>query len=297
MANLLEDIQCASSDTRPPMLDRTDFASWQQRIRLYYQGKENGVNILKSIDEGPFQMGTIRDTIAEGTKGAHQLGPERARVYSRFNLGDLTSFYLRIRIVQDGRVVVQNVQCRHNRGQANNARGVGEVGYGGALNKVGNANPGQARQIKCYNCNYMGHIARNCTQPKRPQNSKYFKDNMLLMQAQENGVALDEEKLLFIAGGQDNVIDEDVDEQPVQDLALNVDNIFQADDCDAFDSDVDEAPTAHTMFMENLSSADHVYDEASLSYDSNILSEVPDHDNYQDAVCEHHEVHEMHDDV
>ncbi|GKF57306.1 hypothetical protein Tco_0170843 [Tanacetum coccineum] len=38
---------------------------------------------------------------------------------------------------------------------------------------------------------------------------------MLLMQAQENGVALDEEQLLFIAGGQDNAIDEDVDEQPV----------------------------------------------------------------------------------
>ncbi|GKF53719.1 hypothetical protein Tco_0160629, partial [Tanacetum coccineum] len=45
-------------------------------------------------------------------------------------------------------------------------------------------------------------------------------------------------------------------------LALNVDNVFQADDCDAFDSDVDEAPTAQTMFMDNLSSADPVYDEA-----------------------------------
>ncbi|GJS43478.1 hypothetical protein Tco_0568521 [Tanacetum coccineum] len=47
MANLSEDIQCAGSDTRLPMLDRTDFASWQQRIRLYFQGKENEVtNIL-----------------------------------------------------------------------------------------------------------------------------------------------------------------------------------------------------------------------------------------------------------
>ncbi|GJR58990.1 hypothetical protein Tco_1501152 [Tanacetum coccineum] len=62
---------------------------------------------------------------------------------------------------------------------------------------------------------YIGHIARNCTQPKRPQNSKYFKDKMLLMQAQENRVALDEEQLLFIASGQDSAIDEDVDEQPV----------------------------------------------------------------------------------
>ncbi|GKD14983.1 hypothetical protein Tco_1199390 [Tanacetum coccineum] len=110
--------------------------------------------------------------------------------------------------------------------------------------RVMNVNPSQARQIKCYNCNGIAHIARNYTQPKRPQNSKYFKDKMLLMQAQENGVALDEEQLLFTAGGQETVVDEDVDEQPVQDLTLNVDNIFQADDCYAFDSDVDEDPTA-----------------------------------------------------
>ncbi|GJT68614.1 retrovirus-related pol polyprotein from transposon TNT 1-94 [Tanacetum coccineum] len=183
---------------------------------------------------------------------------------------------------------------RQIRGQGNNARGASAAGYGGAQNRVGNANPGQARQVKCYNCNGIGHIARNYTQPKRLQNSEYFKDKMLLMQAQENGVALDEEKLLFITGGQDNAIDEDMDEQPVQDLALNVDNVFQAD---AFDSDVDEAPMAQTMFMTNLSSADPVYDEAGPSYDSDILSEVHDHDYYQDAVCEHHEEHEMHDDV
>ncbi|GKF87408.1 hypothetical protein Tco_0258285, partial [Tanacetum coccineum] len=59
-----------------------------------------------------------------------------------------------------------------------------------------------------------------------------------------------------------------------KDLALNVDNVFQADDCDAFDSDVDEAPMAETMFMANLSSVDPVYNEAVPSYDSDILSEV-----------------------
>ncbi|GKE87832.1 hypothetical protein Tco_1565307, partial [Tanacetum coccineum] len=122
-----------------------------------------------------------------------------------------------------------------NRGKGNNARGAGAAGYGGAQNRVGNANPGKAKQ---------------------------------------NGVALDEEQLLFIAGGQDNVIEEDVDEQPVQDLALNVDNVFQANECDAFDFNVDEAPTAQTIFMANLSSADPVYDKAGPSYDSDILSEV-----------------------
>ncbi|GKF79034.1 hypothetical protein Tco_0234602, partial [Tanacetum coccineum] len=31
MSSMQEDIQCVGSDTRPPMLDRTDFESWQQR--------------------------------------------------------------------------------------------------------------------------------------------------------------------------------------------------------------------------------------------------------------------------
>ncbi|GKG31829.1 hypothetical protein Tco_0426779, partial [Tanacetum coccineum] len=81
-----EDIQCAGSDTRPPMLDRTDFESWQQCIRLYCLGKDNGENIMKSITEGPFtegpfQMGTMRDTLTEGGEGALHLGPECARVF------------------------------------------------------------------------------------------------------------------------------------------------------------------------------------------------------------------------
>nr|GEV90128.1 retrovirus-related Pol polyprotein from transposon TNT 1-94 [Tanacetum cinerariifolium] len=128
-----------------------------------------------------------------------------------------------------------------------NLRGGGAAGYGGVQNRVGNANLGQARQVKCYNCNGTGHIARNCTQPKRPQNFEYYKDKMFLMQAQENEVALDAEQLLFLAGGQDNAFDDDVDEKP----ALMVE----------------------TMFIANLSSANPVTDEAGPSYDSDILSE------------------------
>nr|GEV59445.1 retrotransposon protein, putative, Ty3-gypsy subclass [Tanacetum cinerariifolium] len=81
------------------------------------------------------------------------------------------------------------------------------------------------------------------------------------------------------------------------DLALNVDNVFQADDCDAFYFDVDESPMAQTMFMANLSSANPVNDEAGPSYDSNILSEVHNHDYYQDAIYEYHEDHVMHENI
>ncbi|GJW68327.1 hypothetical protein Tco_0122751 [Tanacetum coccineum] len=80
MSSMQEDIQCADSDTRPPMLDRTDFEFWQQRIRLYCLGKDNGENIMKSIKEGPFHMGTVSDVITGGTEGAVQQGSVRARV-------------------------------------------------------------------------------------------------------------------------------------------------------------------------------------------------------------------------
>nr|GEV24307.1 hypothetical protein [Tanacetum cinerariifolium]GEX82596.1 hypothetical protein [Tanacetum cinerariifolium] len=215
-----------------------------------------------------FGWGTLRETLTKGTEGLPK------DIYSLINhYTDAKDIWDNVKMllegseltkedresqlnqatIQDGKVVVQNVHGRQNRGQGNNTRGAGATSYGGAQNRVGYANPGQARPIKCYNYNGIGHLAKNCTQPKRPQNLEYFKDKMLLMQAQKNGVALNEEQLLFIAGGQDNAVDEDADEQPVQDLVLNVDNMFQADDCNAFDSDVDEALTAQTMFMENLS--------------------------------------------
>ncbi|GJW68096.1 hypothetical protein Tco_0122520 [Tanacetum coccineum] len=69
MANLSEDIQSADSDTRPPMLDRSDFESWQKRIRLYCLDKDNGENILQSIDEGSFKMGNFRETLVDGVQG------------------------------------------------------------------------------------------------------------------------------------------------------------------------------------------------------------------------------------
>ncbi|GJS66276.1 hypothetical protein Tco_0680840 [Tanacetum coccineum] len=111
------------------------------------------------------------------------------------------------------------------------------VGYGRAQNRVGNANPGQARQVKCYNCNGVCHITRNCTQPKHVQELES------ILQRQDVADASSREWDMLSRG-----------------------IVFQADDCDAYDSDVDEAPTAQTMFMANLSSADPVRDEAEVFY-------------------------------
>ncbi|GJU04870.1 retrovirus-related pol polyprotein from transposon TNT 1-94 [Tanacetum coccineum] len=58
---------------------------------------------------------------------------------------------------------------------------------------------GQARVVKCYNCQGEGHIARQCTQPKRPRNDAWYKEKAMLADAQEAGQILDEEKLAFLA--------------------------------------------------------------------------------------------------
>ncbi|GJU93117.1 hypothetical protein Tco_1317873 [Tanacetum coccineum] len=387
MANLSEDIQCTGSDTRPPMLDRTDFASWQQRIRLYCRGKENGVNILKSIDEGPFQMGMFRETLAEGTEGA--LGPERPRVYSDLSHEDKDRYNADIRATNfllqglpkdiyslinhdtDAKDIWDNVKMllegskltkedrksqlmQLNFKFVNNMlpewgrfvtavklnRGLRDSNYDQLYaflkqheahanenkmmldrftqhtvdplalmtnvaprqyNLQSSTNPSStyvppnfadnsqldsglsptdnlienltntlALLTKSYKT-YLPQTNNQLRTSSNPRNQATVQDSMVVVQNVQGQAR--QVKCYNCNGGQDNVVDEDVDEKHVQDLTLNVDNVFQADDCDAFDSDVDEAPTAQTMFMANLSSADPVYDEVGPSYDSDTLSE------------------------
>nr|GEW46281.1 Gag-Pol polyprotein [Tanacetum cinerariifolium] len=246
------------------MLDRTDFASWQQRIRLYCQGKENGVNILKSIDEGPYQMGTVLEPLAEGTEGAPHLGLPKD-IYTLINhYTDAKDIWDNVEMLMEGGETIHDYYVRFAK-LINDIRNIKMPMSRMHLNSkfVNNMLPEWGRFVTAVKLN------------REPRDSSYDQ----LGQGKSPG-----------GGGLAGY-------KGVQNRVGNV-NPGQArpvEDCDAFNSDVDEVPTAQTMFMANLSSADPVSDEAGPSYDSNILSEVQDHDHYQDVVCAHHEEHVMHD--
>ncbi|GKB78915.1 hypothetical protein Tco_0945810 [Tanacetum coccineum] len=68
-----------------------------------------------------------------------------------------------------------------------------------ATTSRGNYAAGQAKIVKCYNFLGERHMAKQCTQPKRPRSSAWFKEKLMLAEAQEAGQILDEEQLAFIA--------------------------------------------------------------------------------------------------
>ncbi|GJT12428.1 retrovirus-related pol polyprotein from transposon TNT 1-94 [Tanacetum coccineum] len=95
----------------------------------------------------------------------------------------------------------------------------------------------------------MGLTWERCTAKKTVKDSEWFREKMLLAQAQEAGVILQEEQQEFLADGLED-LDSDCD-----DLQLHISLIFKADHVDAFDSDCDDAPTVSAIFMARLSPA------------------------------------------
>ncbi|GJX16767.1 hypothetical protein Tco_0217599 [Tanacetum coccineum] len=120
-----------------------------------------------------------------------------------------TSSNLRNQVtIQDGRVTMQQVQGRQGQNYS------GTTYIGNATSSRGNITSGQAKVVKCYNCQGEGHI-------------------------------LDEEQITFL---EDPGIPAD---QAQTIIPRNA--VFQTEDLDTYDSDCDDLSTVQAVLMANIS--------------------------------------------
>ncbi|GJZ16744.1 uncharacterized mitochondrial protein-like protein [Tanacetum coccineum] len=167
--------------------------------------------------------------------------------------------------INDGRVTIQPVQGR----QISYAAGTTRTFTPGASG----SNSGKQRIVTCYNCKGEGHMSKQCTKPRRKRDDSWFKDKVLLVQAQASGQILHEEELAFLA-------DPGILEGQATQTVITHNAAYQADDLDAYDSDCDELNTAKVALMANLShyGSDALaesnvvnHSETEITSDSNII--------------------------
>nr|GEW89098.1 putative ribonuclease H-like domain-containing protein [Tanacetum cinerariifolium] len=158
--------------------------------------------------------------------------------------------------INDGKVTIQPIQGRQNQMSASSSRPF-TLGSGGIS--------GRQRVIVCYNCKGEGHMAKQCTKPKRKRDAEWFKDKVLLVQAQASGQVLHEEELDFLA-------DLGTAESLTNQTVITTNAAYQADDLDAYDSDCDELNSAKVALMANLSH----YGSDNLA-EVNNLNNMPTH--------------------
>nr|GEZ96515.1 hypothetical protein [Tanacetum cinerariifolium] len=106
-----------------------------------------------------------------------------------------------------------------------------------------------------------GHMSKQCTKPKKKRDESWFKDKVLLVQAQANRQTLHEQELAFLA-------DPGIAKAQTTQNVITHNASYQADDLDANDSDCDEINSAKIALMANLS-----------HYGSNDLAEAHNQDN------------------
>nr|GEX13529.1 putative ribonuclease H-like domain-containing protein [Tanacetum cinerariifolium] len=184
--------------------------------------------------------------------------PETGLVVSVFQKGDDP---INVQAtINNGRVTIQPIQGRQNSTSAGSSRPFASGSSGAS---------GKQKVIVCYNCKGGGHVSKQCTKPKRKRDAEWFKDKVLLVQAQANGQVLQEEELEFLA-------DPGMTESSSNQTVITNNAAYQADDLDAYDSDCDELNSAKIALMANLShyGSDNLAEAQQLKpklYDGNVI--------------------------
>ncbi|GJX46138.1 integrase, catalytic region, zinc finger, CCHC-type containing protein [Tanacetum coccineum] len=236
----------SGADNHPPILEKDMYDSWKSRMELYMMNRQHGRMILESVENGPLIWPSIKEN-----------GVTRPKKYSELSAtekgDDPIDAINHIMFFLTAVVTFCYPTTNNQLGNSSNPRTYTPGASG--------SNSGKQRIVICYNCKGEGHMSKQCTKPKRKRDDSWFKDKVLMVQAQENGQILHEEELAFLA-------DPGIAEGQATQTIITHNAAYQADDLDAYDSDYDELNTAKVALMANLS-----------HYGSDALAEVHNHDN------------------
>ncbi|GJZ32971.1 ribosome biogenesis protein BMS1, partial [Tanacetum coccineum] len=258
MTTLADKVILSGADNHPPMLEMDMYDTWKSRMKLYMMNRQHGQMILEYVENGPLIWPTIEEngvtrpikyfelTHADAIQDDfnQQQQPEFPQLDSGltvlvFKQGDdpidginhMMSFLL---AVVTSRYPTTNNQLRNS----SNPRTY--------TPRASRSNSGKQRTVICYNCKGEGHMSKQCTKPKRKHDDSWFKDKVLLVQAQANGQILHEEELAFLA-------DLRIAKGQATQTVITHNAAYQVDDLDAYDSDCNELNIAKVDLMANLS--------------------------------------------
>ncbi|GJT98424.1 hypothetical protein Tco_1093942 [Tanacetum coccineum] len=194
---LAEYMTLSGADNCPQMLDKPLYDSWKSIMELYMQNREHGRMILESVKHDQLDWPSIEvDGVTRLKKYAELSASEKLQadcdlkatniilqglptdVYALIDSGlavpvfkegydpidaiNKMMSFLQQATIHDGRVTVQPVQGRQSSFAA-------------------------------------GHMARQCIKPKRKRDATWFRDKVLLVEAQGFSKVLNEEELEFLA--------------------------------------------------------------------------------------------------
>ncbi|GJQ93868.1 retrovirus-related pol polyprotein from transposon TNT 1-94 [Tanacetum coccineum] len=264
---LAEYMILSGADNRPPILDKDLYDSWKSRMELYMQNREHGRMILESVEHGPLFWPTVEENGVIRTKKYAELSAAEkiqancdmkatniilqglpADIYSLVNHHRVAKdLWERVQLLMQGFAVPVFSPGDDPTACLNKAMAflTAIASSSNASSSRGNTTSGQARVVKCYNCQGEGHMARQCTQPKRPRNAAWNKEKIMLAEAQEAGKILDEEQLAFLA-------DPGIPASQTQ-TVIPHNAAFQTGDLDTYDSDYDDLSIAQAVLMANIS--------------------------------------------
>nr|GEU49827.1 hypothetical protein [Tanacetum cinerariifolium] len=267
MTTLADKAILSGVDNRPPMLEKDMSDSWKSIMELYMLNRLHERMILESVKNGPLLWPTVEENGVTRPKKYSELSATRTiqadcdvkvtniilqglppEVYALYASQAQSSTPLSITYPSN------DFQSSVHHNVYNPSSSIPQVEYA----------PSVHQQSDFYNPILgEGHMSKQCTKPKRKRDEAWFKDKVLLVQAQANRQVLHDEELEFLA---DPGI---VEAQSTQYVVTN-NATYQVDDLDTYDSDCDEINSVKIVLTMNLSH----YGSDSLAEDNKNVNEI-----------------------